>query len=152
MTETDLKIYLKKAAYFCVYQERTQKEVRERLAEWDIIGDDAEEIIAYLISENYVNEERFAKIFAGSKFRVKHWGRQKIRYELKMRGLSAYCVDAGMREIEDEDYLDALKILLEKKKHELRGENILIRNQKIARFALSKGFESELVWDIIKKM
>jgi regulatory protein len=69
-----------------------------------------------------------------------------------MRGLSAYCVDAGMREIEDEDYLDALKILLEKKKHELRGENRLIRNQKIARFALSKGFESELVWDIIKKM
>lgn len=152
MTETDLKPYLKKAAYFCVYQERTQREVRERLAEWEIIGDDAEEIIAYLISENYVNEERFAKIFAGSKFRVKHWGRQKIRYELKMRGLSAYCVDAGMREIEDEDYFEALKALLEKKKQELRNENVLIRNQKIARFALSKGFESELVWDIIKKI
>ena len=141
---------LVKAANFCAYQDRTHAEVRERLQKWEVWGDEAEEIIAYLIEDNFLNEERFAKVFAGSKFRVKQWGRQKIKYELKARKLSEYCIKVGMAEIDDDDYIDTLKTILEKKKHELRTEKRpLIVKQKLARYAICKGFESNLVWRII---
>ena len=147
------KDILVKAANFCAYQDRTQAEVRERLQKWEVWGDEAEEIITYLIEENFLNEERFAKIFAGSKFRVKHWGRQKIRYELKARKLSEYCIKVGLAEIEDEDYIKTLEMILEKKKHELRTEKQpLVLKQKLSRYALGKGFENELVWQIIGKI
>ncbi len=143
---------LRKAASFCAYQERTHREVRLRLQDWDTWGDEAEEIIAWLIAENYVNEERFAKVFAGSKFRVKQWGRQKILFELKNRGLSPYCVNKGMAEIEDDAYLETLTDLLNKKRKELVGQVPIVVQQKMARFAMGKGFETDLIWDIIRAM
>lgn len=147
------KDILVKAANFCAYQERTHAEVRERLQKWEVWGDDAEEIITYLITDNFLNEERFAKIFAGSKFRVKQWGRQKIKYELKARKLSEYCIKVGLAEIEDDDYIETLKTILDKKKHELRTEKqSLILKQKLARYAIGKGFESALVWEMIGKI
>lgn len=150
---SQIQQYLIKAANYCAYQERTQAEVRERLAEWGIYGDDAEQIIVRLIEENFLNEERFAKAFAGGKFRVKNWGRQKIKYELKARGLSDYCIRIGMAEIEDDDYLKTLQEILEKKSKELKSEkNPQILKQKLARYAIGKGYESDLVWEIINKM
>lgn len=141
---------LVKAANFCAYQERTQQEVRKRLAELEVEGDEAEEMIVWLIENNYLNEERFARIFAGSKFRQKRWGRLKIRQELKMRGVSEYCLKAGMSEIDDEDYLQTLTDLLEKKAKEIKESNPLKRKQKLLSYALSKGFESDLVFDLMK--
>lgn len=141
---------LVKAANFCAYQERTQQEVRKRLAELEVEGDEAEEMIVWLIENNYLNEERFARIFAGSKFRQKRWGRLKIRQELKMRGVSEYCLKAGMSEIDNEDYLQTLTDLLEKKAKEIKESNPLKRKQKLLSYALSKGFESDLVFDLMK--
>lgn len=141
---------LVKAANFCAYQERTQQEVRKRLAELEVEGDEAEEMIAWLIENNYLNEERFARIFAGSKFRQKRWGRLKIRQELKMRGVSEYCLKAGMSEIDDEDYLQTLTDLLEKKAKEIKEPNPIKRKQKLLSYALSKGFESDLVFEQMK--
>eukprot|EP01137_Pigoraptor_chileana_P009488 Opistho-2@57847 len=141
---------LVKAANFCAYQERTQQEVRKRLAELEVEGDEAEEMIVWLIENNYLNEERFARIFAGSKFRQKRWGRLKIRQELKMRGVSEYCLKAGMSEIDDEDYLQTLTDLLKKKAKEIKESNPLKRKQKLLSYALSKGFESDLVFDLMK--
>lgn len=142
-----------KAANFCAYQERTQDEVRERLKGWGIYGDDAEEIIVRLIEENFINEERFSKIYAGSKFRVKQWGRLKIKYELKMRGLSEYNIRKGLAEIADDDYEETIKELVEKKAHELRNEKQkLVVKQKIARFVIGKGYESDLVWKAISQV
>lgn len=142
-----------KAANFCAYQERTQDEVRERLKGWGIYGDEAEEIITRLIEENFINEERFSKIYAGSKFRVKQWGRLKIKYELKMRGLSEYNIRKGLAEIADDDYEETIRELVEKKANELRNEKQkLIVKQKIARFVIGKGFESDLVWKAISQV
>jgi regulatory protein len=147
------KDILIKAANFCAYQERTQAEVRERLQKWGVEGEEADEIIVYLIEDNYLNEGRFARIFAGSKFRVKNWGRQKIMYELKARKLSEHSIREALTEIEDEDYIEKLKTLIEKKKHELRTEKQpMILKQKLARYAMSKGFEGDLVWDVINKL
>lgn len=140
-----------KAANFCAYQERTHKEVRQRLAELDVIGDESEAIITWLIENNYLNEERFARIFAGSKFRQKKWGRIKIRQELKMRGVSDYCLKAGMSEIDGDDYMVTLQEIIEKKSRDIKDSNKLIIKQKLVKFALSRGFENDLVFDVVGK-
>lgn len=138
---------LKKACSFCTYQERTQDEVRKRLALWKVFYDEAEEMIGWLIEENFINEERFAKAFAGGKFRVKNWGKRKIIFELKGRKLSTYCINSALKEINDDDYLATLKMLILKKTKELKTENNkIIKNQKVANYIIGKGFESELVW------
>ncbi|MGR3811670.1 regulatory protein RecX [Jiulongibacter sp. NS-SX5] len=145
------KLILLKACNYCAYQERTHDEVRQRMADWKVYGDEAEEIIAELITENFLNEERFAKTYAGSKFRVKKWGRNKILQELKRRKLSDYCIKKGMEEIDDEEYFLVLQALLHKKLHNLRTEtNEFIRNKKAADYAMRKGFEAGLIWDILR--
>lgn len=142
------RLILQKAASYCAYQERTQDEVKQRLKKWNVWGDEADEIIAELISMNYLSEERFAKTYAGGKFRVKNWGRMKIRQELNRRGLSTYSIEKGMNEIGDDDYVAGLRELLTKKRNLLsKTETDPFKlKQKLARFALGKGYESELVW------
>ena len=144
-----LKDALQKAASFCAYQERTQQEVRDRLKEWGIWGDDAEEVIAELITQNYLNEERFAKSFAGGKFRVKGWGKRKIQQHLKQRGISGYNLDQAMKEIGSDDYRQTLTDLLDKKRRTLRDDNPLVVKQKLVRYAMSRGYESDLIFAVL---
>lgn len=138
-----------KITAFCAYQERTQQEVREKLETYGLDSDETEELIVRLLQENYVNEERFAKTFAGGKFRLKKWGRLKIKAELKARGLSAYCVQKGMDEIDPDDYWDALVQLAEKKNAAEKGGDPLARKQKTVRFLMGKGYEQDLVWEAV---
>lgn len=137
---------LQKAAHFCAYQERTQQEVRNKLWDWQCPPQHIEEIISDLIQDNYINEERFAQTFAGGKFRVKKWGKRKIEQELRLRKLSNYCIRQGLKEIPEEDYEQTLLDWIEKKNQQWESENILLRKNKIAKFVISKGFESDLVW------
>ena len=148
------RLILQKAASYCAYQERTQEEVRQRLKKWNVWGEESDEIIAELISQNYLSEERFAKTYAGGKFRMKNWGRMKIKQELHRRGLSEYSIDKGMKEIGEKAYQESLKELLIKKKTMLeRSETDKYKlKQKLVRFALSKGYESELIWKMIEEM
>ncbi len=139
----------RKAAMFCAYQERTQQEVRDRLKEWSVFGDDAEEVIAELIQQNYLNEERFAKAFAGGKFRMKGWGRRKIKQHLQQRGISGYNFEQAMKEIAPDDYRSTLTDLLDKKRRTIRDSNPLVIKQKLVRYALSKGYESELIFAVL---
>ncbi|MCX6213943.1 regulatory protein RecX [Spirosoma sp.] len=148
MTES-VKDALRKAAMFCAYQERTQQEVRDRLKEWGIWGDDAEEVIAELIQQNYLNEERFAKSFAGGKFRVKGWGKRKIKQHLQQRGITGYNLDQAMKEIAPDDYRGTLSDLLAKKRQSLRGDSPLVVKQKLVRYALSKGYEPDLIFSVL---
>ncbi len=149
----DLVIF-NKAAAFCAYQERTHQEVRERLRKWNVWGTAAEEIIAELIVRNYLSEERFAKAYAGGKFRIKHWGRHKIRQELQRRGVSEYSIGQGMKEIEETGYKEGLVSLLKKKKEQLaRTESDKrIIEAKLVRFALGKGYEMDLVKESVKAL
>ena len=148
------RLILQKAASYCAYQERTQDEVKQRLKKWNVWGDEADELIAELISMNYLSEERFAKTYAGGKFRIKNWGRMKIKQELQRRGLSTYSIEKGMSEIEDKAYVEGLRVLLEKKKALLsktETDQFKLKN-KLARFALGKGYESELVWKELENL
>ena len=148
MTDSQ-KDALRKAAPFCAYQERTQREVRGRLAEWGVLGDDAEAVIAELIQQNYLNEERFAKSFAGGKFRVKGWGKRKIKQHLQQRGITGHNLEGAMQEIAPADYRDTLAAMLAKKRQSLRDDNPLVIKQKLVRYALSKGYESDLIFSVL---
>ena len=137
---------------YCAYQERSHLEVRRKLDSLGVYGTPAEEIIADLITNGYLNEERFAKAFAGGKFRIKGWGRIRIQRELESHGITKYCIRAGMKEIEDVDYKKTLEKLLQKKRSSLTNDTPIVRRDKLARYAIGKGYESDLVWKTIDEL
>ncbi len=139
-----------KAANYCAYQERCHNEVLEKLSEWGIWGIDAQEILLTLIEQNYLNEERFAIAFAGGKFRVKHWGKVKIKLELKQRDISEYCLNKALNEISDQDYLHTLNEQIDKKWAETKDKNLLSKRAKVARYVIGKGCEQDLIWNILR--
>lgn len=141
-----------KIASFCAYQERTQQEVRQKLYEYGIKTDEVEAIIVKLIEDNFLNEERFAKAYAGGKFRVKKWGRLKISRALEMKELSSYCIKSGLKEIDEDDYLETITSLITKKSAEISLTNSYQKTHKIATYLISRGFEPDLVWEELKKV
>lgn len=142
---------LKAIQRYCAYQERCHSEVRNKLLELGFRGPDLEEAIASLIADDFLNEERFARSYTRGKFRIKHWGRRKIVQELKKKKVSEYCIRKGLLEINEEDYFDILKSLSEKKEAELGSEkNIWIRKQKVQRYLLQKGYEPDLVSELLR--
>jgi len=141
-----------KICSFCAYQERTQNEVRSRLHDYGADEDLTEELIAELITENFINEERFARTYAGSKFRLKKWGRNKITKELENKEISPYCIRKGLEEIDSTDYTKTLKALLDKKNEEEKEPNLYKRKYKLSLYAIRKGYEPELVWETINDL
>jgi regulatory protein len=143
---------LQKIYRYCAYQERSHKEVRDKLYEYGLYKSDVDDILSRLITDGFLNEERFAKAFAGGKFRMQHWGRIKIVHELEARGLTKNCIKAGLKEIEDDTYEVVLHDMLERKLRQLDEENPFVRRDKLARYAIHKGFEPELVWKHVKAL
>ena len=137
---------------YCAYQERTHQDVKNKLYEMGLRTDDVDAILTNLITEGYLNEERFAKAFAGGKFRIKSWGRIKIIHELEARGLTKNCIQSGMKEIDDADYLKTLKVVLIKKASLIKGEDVFVKRDKLAAYAIQKGFEPEMVWLHVKEI
>ncbi|MFT4665039.1 MAG: regulatory protein [Polaribacter sp.] len=142
---------LLKLQRYCVYQDRCHQEVRTKLISYGVYGLDLENVITELISENFLNEERFARSYAGGKFRIKKWGRVRIVLELKRRRISAYCIKKGLAEIGDVDYRETLERLLEKKSDTIHENNTFKKNGKLAKFVIGKGYEAHLVWEVIKE-
>jgi regulatory protein len=135
---------------YCAYQERCHQEVKTKLFDYGINGQDTDEIMTDLITAGYLNEERFAKAFAGGKFRMKNWGRVKIERELEIRGLTPACIRSGLNEIEDKSYQEVLRKLIQNKTDQLKEPNEFIKKDKIASYVIQKGFEPDLVWRILK--
>lgn len=136
---------LQKLKHYCAYQERCHSEVKEKLFSLGVWSKDHDEIIAALIEENYLNEERFAIAFAGGKFRVKQWGKVKIKYELKKKQVSEYSIKKAMKQIDEEDYLSVLQKLANEKYAALKSEQYLVRKKKTMDYLAARGFEPELV-------
>ncbi|HNP20841.1 MAG TPA: regulatory protein RecX [Panacibacter sp.] len=136
---------------FCAIQERSHAEIREKLYRYGLFKKDVEKILAELIGEGYINEERFAHHYAGGKFRMKKWGRVKIRYCLKKQGVSSANINDAIDEISEEDYLKALNRLAEKKWLLLSKENLLVRKSKAIQYLLQKGYERPLAVKAVEK-
>lgn len=137
---------------YCAYQERSHQEVKNKLYEYGLYSSEVDELLSRLITEGFLNEERFAKAFAGGKFRMKKWGRLKIQNKLESLGLTTRCIGRGMKEIDAVDYSKVLKDLLKKKAQQTIEENPYKRRDKVARFAIAKGYEPELVWEMVKEI
>ncbi|MBK8079859.1 MAG: RecX family transcriptional regulator [Saprospiraceae bacterium] len=129
---------------YCVYQERCHEEVRSKLLNHGIYGELLEEIISDLIENNYLNEERFAIQFAGGKFRMKKWGKVKIKQALLIKKVSAYSVREALSRIGDEEYLQSIKYWIEKRGG-IRGNEAYEEKMELIRFLQSKGFEMEWI-------
>ena len=117
----------------------------KKLYTWGVWTDEANQIIAELISDNYLNEERFARAFARGKFRIKRWGWKKIERELKQKSVSKYSISLAREEIDPHDYTETLKEVLEKKRPLIKAKSEWERNQKLLRYAVGRGYEFEEV-------
>jgi regulatory protein len=137
---------------FCAYQERHHQEVRSKLISYGIAADAVEEIIASLILDGFLNEERFAKAFAGGKFRMKKWGRLRIVNALESRGITKACIRAGLAEIDPDEYLQALRHTLGQKARQLDEPNLFVMRDKLSKYAILRGYEPETVWEMIREL
>ena len=138
---------LQKLRHYCAYQERSHQEVKEKLYSFGLYKQDVEDAISVLIEENYLNEERYARAFAGGYFRSKQWGRVKITHALKQKGVSAYCIQKAMKEIDDEAYDKTIRDLVDKKWAQLKGEGLQAYQKKfkVMQYMLQRGFETPKV-------
>lgn len=141
---------LVKAQKYCAYQERSQQEVRDKLYTFGLHKNQVEELISRLISDGFLKEERFAIAYATGKFRTKKWGVVKIRQALKEKKVSEPLIVLALNEIDPHEYLAVLQKLVRQKQKTLKEPNIFKRNYKLAQYCISHGFETELVWEVIR--
>ena len=109
-------------------------------------------MLSSLITEGYLNEERFSKAFAGGKFRMKKWGRNKIAHALEGKGVSQNCIRIGLKEIDEQEYVAALRALLKQKASGLEEDSVYAVRDRLSRFAIQKGYEPDLVWREINEL
>jgi len=153
----DRESAFKKAIHFCEYQERSKQEVAERLNEWAVDEALIPSLIEQLESNNYINEGRFAKEYAHGKFKVKGWGRIRIRQGLVRKGIPENLILEGLKVIDEHEYIHKVQTLIEKKmeieeeKQKTTGPvNDYELNHKVAKYILSHGYEPDLVWKFLK--
>lgn len=140
---------LNKAKKYCAYQERSQQEVRDKLYSLGLHKSDVEETLALLVTEDYVNEQRFAVAYAGGKFRIKKWGKIKIKQGLKQKKVSDYCIRYALNSISICDYRKCISEIISEKNARVTEKDMVKRKAKIARQVISRGFEPTLVWDLL---
>ncbi len=137
---------------WCSAQDRCHSEVRYKLIEHQIYGDDLEDIISHLISEGFLNEERFARSFVRGKYRMKKWGRRKILQELKRKQISDYCIKKGMKEIDEEEYYENMMHLIQRKASTVKVKNKFDFSKKISAYMLQKGYAFDEFSEELKSM
>jgi regulatory protein len=149
--ESGTKAALEKLRKYCAYQERSHADVAQKMWDLEIPLDWRDEIVLSLMKENYLNEERFARTYARGKFKIKKWGRLKIIDGLKKHQVSKKCVQLALTEIDEDEYMKALRETIGEKRSKLKEKNQWKRKAAIFRFAAQRGFESELVIEVMKE-
>lgn len=137
---------------FCAYQERSRKEILMKLSSWGYDGEPALEIVEELISRGFLDDARFADSFVSGKFRFKKWGRVKLKYELRLKGISEDLISRSLSTIDQDKYFEQLKDLTIKKWQETKGPDLWTRKAKLMRFLSSKGYESDLISDVVEEL
>lgn len=142
---------MQKLRRYCAYQERCHEEVRTKLLSLKVYGRELEEAISQLLAEDFLNEERFAMAYAGGKFRMQKWGKEKIKAGLKARKVSEYCINKALKGIPDTGYKESLNKLIQSAMKRYKSNSLIITERKTAQYLIAKGYETELVWQHIKK-
>lgn len=142
----------KKMEHFCAYQERCHGEVIAKMRTLGIKQPEIDEIIVWLIGENFLNEQRFAQSFARGKHRIKHWGKVRIVNELKQRNISQFNINSALREISPDEYANTFESLSSRHWESLPCANTLPKRKKFCDYLLRKGYESDLVYAKVKEL
>jgi len=143
------KIALDKAKAQCSRREFCCDDIRNKLSLWSVENDDAEKIIGILISENFINESRYASAFVRDKFKYNKWGKVKIAAQLRVRKLPADIISSALDSIDNELYTKLLRGLIEAHRRSVKAKSQYDLKAKLLRYGLSKGFESSLLYDIL---
>ncbi len=147
-----IKEAIQKIEHYCAYQERCHEEVEQKLRSMKMDSDEIAHIIAHLINDNFLNEERFACSFARGKHRMKHWGKIRITNELKFRGINQTLINIALKEISPEEYYNTFDALANKHWESIQERNSLKKRKKFCDFMLRRGFESNLVYEKIREL
>ena len=137
---------------YCVYQDRCHYEVEQKMREFLLIPEAKEDILLYLIQEKYLDEERFVRSYIRGKFYIKHWGRNKIKLNLKQKQISDKLIDRCWDEIDESDYQKQILLFIEKQSDSITESNSFKKKNKIVKLLLSKGFEYDCILDAFEAM
>lgn len=141
-----------RAQYYCAYQERSQQEVRDKIYSWGLHKKDVENLIATLIEDNYLNEERFANAYVSGKFRINNWGRNKIIQGLKAKNVSENLIKSALKSLDEEEYVLTVEKQATKKWESTKDPNIYSRKQKTYTYLLSKGYEHAIIQEVLERI
>ena len=142
---------LDKMAKYCAYQERCVKDVKDKLRTFDIPQEAKDKILEYLLENRFVNDERFAKSFVRGKINQSGWGVNKIRFHLKQKGIDNDIIDGALEQTDEEVYRQRLIDILKAKSKTVKAETDFEKKRKLAAYAMQKGFEASLVWEVLKE-
>lgn len=151
-TDFSVEQVIQKIEHYCAYQDRCHEEVTQKLRSLKMNSEEIDRIIAHLIHDNFLNEERFAKSFARGKHRIKHWGKIRITNELKCRGINQTLINIALKEISPEEYDDTFENLANRNWESIRETNSLKKRKKFCDYMLRRGFESNLVYEKLKEL
>ena len=143
---------LDKMAKYCAYQERCTKDVRDKLKTFDIPQEDRDKILDYLLDNRFVNDERFAKCFVRGKINQSGWGINKIRFHLVHKGITKDIINEALEQTDEEGYRQRLIDILKVKAKSVKAETEFEKKRKLAAYAMQKGFEGTLVWEVLKEL
>ncbi|MDG5490501.1 regulatory protein RecX [Psychroserpens sp. SPM9] len=142
----------KRLEHYCAYQERCHQDVTQKLYDMRMIPEARDQIIVHLLAHNFLNEERFSKAFVRGKFRIKKWGKQRLKLELKRKEINNTLITIALKELNDQEYLETFHALAEKKLASIRETNVQKQRKKLADYLLYRGWESHLVYDKIREL
>ncbi len=137
---------------FCVYQERCYQDVERKLATYHLIPQAKDEIVLHLLQNDFLNEERFAKSFVSGKVNIKKWGKRKIEYHLRVKGISNKNIEIALATIDEVSYREMLKTNALKKIALIKDNNTYNKRAKLIKYLQSKGFETGLIFEVIQEI
>jgi len=143
---------LQKLRFYCRYQQRCQSEVKEKLFELSINKKEHDQLIAELIKENCLNDDRFAAAFVSGRFKMKQWGRKKIEKGLREKRISDEITRKALEQINKKEYITVLNKLAKERYASLKQEQYLIRKKKTMDYLIQKGYETDLVRDVMNNL
>jgi len=151
-THVSLKEIQSKLEYYCAYQERCYKEVEEKMYSFSLTNTEKEVLLTYLIENNFINEERFAKSFVRGKHNYKFWGKNRIANELKFRNISSRNIQTALKEIPEDTYIENFHQLAEKHWNSITERKGQKKNKKFVDFLIRKGYETSLIYEKLKEL
>lgn len=151
LTQAQLDAF-QKAAFICSQSEKCSADIREKLRQWNVSGEDSLVVVERLVAEKFIDDERFARAYVKDKFRFNRWGRQKIEFMLRAKHISGEIIEAAFEEIDEENYSDELRRILTEKAKSVKGKDQYDKRNKLMRFAMGRGFESNQIYTVLKEL